>query len=295
MLDLRGLTRRFGAVTALEDVSLSVAPGEVLGLLGPNGAGKTTLMRFVMGVTSPDAGTARWEGRPIAEPQRRRFGYMPEERGLYPKMRLHDQLVYFGRLHGLGRREAAASSRRWLAALVLGDRARSRTDELSHGNLQRAQLAVALVHRPTLLVLDEPFSGLDPLWVDALGELMLEQAAGGATVVFSSHQLDLVERFCERVVILDRGRVVMAGRVEDLEARGPRRLRVVVDGVASCWWDGLGGVDVIEANGQGTLLGLDHDVDAQRVLAAAQVAGPVTHFAFEKVRLSQLFREAVSR
>jgi ABC-2 type transport system ATP-binding protein len=273
-----------------------VAPGELLGLLGPNGAGKTTLMRSVMGVTGLDAGRATWDGHPIGEDDRRGFGYMPEERGLYPKMRLHDQLVYFARLHGLARRPAATASAHWLETLDLADRARSRTDELSHGNLQRAQLAVALVHEPRLLVLDEPFSGLDPLWVDALGTLMVEQARRGAAVIFSSHQLDLVEQFCERVVVLDRGRVVLAGSVDDLATRGPRRLRVTVAGRNAAWTDGLTGVRVLaDDNGSGALLALEPEVDDQVVLTAALRAGPVTHFAFERIHLSQLFREAVGQ
>ena len=268
----------------------------MLGLLGPNGAGKTTLMRAVMGVTGLDAGEASWDGHPIGEDDRRGFGYMPEERGLYPKMRLYEQVVYFARLHGLARRSAAQAARAWLDVLELDDRARHRTDDLSHGNLQRAQLAVALVHDPRLLVLDEPFSGLDPLWVDTLGELMIERARGGAAVVFSSHQLDLVEQFCQRVVILDRGRVVMAGAVDELATRGRRRLRVTVTGTNGAWVRGVSGVEVLaDDNGAGTLLALASDVDDQQVLAAALGAGAVTHFAFERVRLSQLFREAVAR
>ena len=273
-----------------------MAPGEVLGLLGPNGAGKTTLMRAVMGVTGLDAGSATWNGRPIDEDDRRAFGYMPEERGLYPKMRLADQVVYFARLHGLARRVAQAAASHWLDVLELADRARNRSDELSHGNLQRAQLAVALVHEPRLLVLDEPFSGLDPLWVDALGELMIDQARQGAAVVFSSHQLDLVEQFCQRVVILDRGRVVLAGAVDELATRGRRQLRVAVAGADATWARALDGVEVLaDSNGAGALLALRPEVDDQRVLAAALEAGAVTHFAFERVRLSQLFREAVAR
>jgi ABC-2 type transport system ATP-binding protein len=268
----------------------------VLGLLGPNGAGKTTLMRAVMGVTGLDDGAAMWDAHTITEDDRRTFGYMPEERGLYPKMRLHDQVVYFARLHGMPRRAAVTASRRWLETLQLADRARNRTDELSHGNLQRAQLAVALVHDPTLLLLDEPFSGLDPLWVDRLGELMLEQARRGVAVVFSSHQLDLVEQFCQRVVILDRGSIVLSGTVEELATRGRRRLRVRVAGADGAWARDLTGVEVLaDSNGAGVLLALESDVDDQKVLAAALDAGAVTHFAFERVRLSQLFRETVGR
>ena len=193
MLELIDLTRRFGDVVALDAVSFVVPPGQIVGFLGPNGAGKTTAMRIVLGVLEPDRGEVRWRGRPADLSTRRRFGYMPEERGLYPKMRVLDQLVYLARLHGLSDADADASSRRSLATLGVEDRAGDRVEQLSLGNQQRVQLGVALVHDPEVLVLDEPFSGLDPTGVDVMSGVLAERAEQGVPVVFSSHQLELVE------------------------------------------------------------------------------------------------------
>jgi ABC-2 type transport system ATP-binding protein len=218
-----GLLKRYGRVLALDGCSLQVPPGHLVGLLGPNGAGKTTVMRTLFGLVVPDAGTVWWRGRPVDGRCWQRFGYMPEERGLYPGMRVREQIIYFGRLGGLSAGDAAAAADRWLGRLGLAGRGDSRIDRLSHGNQQRVQLAVALVHDPELVVLDEPFAGLDPIAVDALAALMHELCEAGTTVLFSSHQLDLVEHLCEDVVILDKGRVVLAGRLSELRARAPRR------------------------------------------------------------------------
>ncbi len=196
----------------------------MVGFVGPNGAGKTTAMRIVLGVLRPDAGQVRWREQRVDAEIRRRFGYMPEERGLYPKMRVLDQLVYLARLHGLTADDARAQAARMVEVLGVPERVKDKTESLSLGNQQRVQLAAALVHRPEVLVLDEPFSGLDPVGVDVLSGVLREQAEAGVPVVFSSHQLDLVERLCESVVLIDRGRVVADGRIADLRARDPRRL-----------------------------------------------------------------------
>lgn len=219
MLELVGLRHAYGATVALDGLSLTVEPGQVHGFVGPNGAGKTTAMRIALGLLRPAAGEVRWEGRPLDDAARRRFGYMPEERGLYPKMRLRDQLAWFGRIHGLGRREADRAAVALAERLGLGERLGARVEELSLGNQQRAQLAVALVHEPPLLVLDEPFSGLDPVGVDVLSEVLLERARAGVGVLFSSHQLELVERLCDTVTIINRGRAVAAGPPEGLARR----------------------------------------------------------------------------
>jgi ABC-2 type transport system ATP-binding protein len=187
-LELDGLTRRYGSLTALDHLSFSVSPGHVTGFLGPNGAGKTTTMRAVFGLTALDAGTIRWDGAPVRPPQRRRFGYLPEERGLYPGMRIGEQVEYFGRLHGMSPAAAAAGARAWLGRLGLGDRAADKVETLSQGNQQRVQLAVALVYDPDLLILDEPLSGLDPAGIDAMSEVLTEQARAGKCVLLSSHQ-----------------------------------------------------------------------------------------------------------
>ena len=223
MLEIDDLTKRFGDVVALNGASFSVAPGRIVGFLGPNGAGKTTTMRAIFGLVRPDRGEVRWMGKPVGPQERARFGYMPEERGLYPKMMVGDQLTYFAELSGMNGATARDATTRWLERLGLGDRAGARLEELSHGNQQRVQLAAAIVHDPELVVLDEPFSGLDPLGVESLAEMLVQTAATGVAVVFSSHQLDLVEDVCQDVVIIDHGRIVLAGVVDELKGASPRR------------------------------------------------------------------------
>jgi ABC-2 type transport system ATP-binding protein len=294
MLELDGLTRRFGDVVALDDLSFTVAPGELRGFLGPNGAGKTTAMRIVMGITSPDAGVVRFDGRELTREDRRGFGYMPEERGLYPRMTVRDQLVYLARLHDVPPVTARERADRWIARVGLGDRATDLISDLSLGNQQRVQLAAALVHAPRLLVLDEPFSGLDPLAVDVLSEVLRELASSGVGVVFSSHQLDLVEHLCETVAIVDAGRLVLEGQVTDLKRRGRDRLRIGVD-TDTAWWEGIAGTEVLERRGAVVTLALDADVASAPVVAEAQRAGALTHLSVDEPSLSELFRDAVRR
>jgi ABC-2 type transport system ATP-binding protein len=293
-LELDGLTRRYGALTALDDLSFSVSAGQVVGFLGPNGAGKTTTMRAVFGLTDLDSGTVRWNGAPVGQADRRRFGYMPEERGLYPAMLVGEQLEYLGRLHGMSAPDAQVATKAWLERLGVADRADSKVDSLSHGNQQRVQLAAALIHAPELLVLDEPLAGLDPTGIDAIGDVLVEQARSGCCVLFSSHQLDQVEDLCEAVTIIDHGRLVVTGRVDDLATSGPRRLVVRVEGDRDASWArGIAGVTVSEIDGGAARLVLDESVDSESVLRAAMGAGRVTGFAFERRRLSEVFREAL--
>ncbi len=293
-LRLEGLRRRYGATVALDGLSLSVPTGAVVGFLGPNGAGKTTAMRAVFGLVSLDAGQVTWQGRPVGAEERRRFGYMPEERGLYPGMRVGEQVEYLARLHGVPAERAFELTRHWLQVVGVADRADAKVEALSMGNQQRVQLAAALVHDPELLVLDEPLSGLDPAGVDAIGSVLVEQAAAGRGVLFSSHQLDLVEHLCEAVAIVDRGRLVAEGRVEDLTTSGSRRLVVRVEGDRQGRWaQGLPGVRVSQVQGGAVRLALQPGTDSQMVLRAAMAAGQVTEFGFERRRLSEVFREAV--
>jgi ABC-2 type transport system ATP-binding protein len=238
----------------------------------------------------------RWNGRVLDAEARRRFGYMPEERGLYPKMKVLEQLVYLARLHGLSRPDAARRAAETIEVLGVAERGKDRVEALSLGNQQRVQLAAALVHRPDVLILDEPFSGLDPVGVDALtGVLRTEAEERDVPVVFSSHQLDLVERLCDRVVLIDRGRIVAAGTIEELRSsRGRGRLRVQVAGAPDEWYDAIPGVRLVEATpNDGIVVELDDDVDEQRVLDLARAAGDVTHFSRERASLAELFREAV--
>jgi ABC-2 type transport system ATP-binding protein len=294
LLELEELRRTYGSLVALDDLSFSVPSGQVVGFLGPNGAGKTTTMRAIFGLTDLDAGVVRWDGIPVGRAQWKRFGYMPEERGLYPGMLVGDQVEYLGRLHGMSPNDAASATHKWLERLNIADRATSKVEALSHGNQQRVQLAAALVHEPDLLVLDEPLAGLDPTCIDAIGRVLVDQARAGCCVLFSSHQLDLVEDLCDQVIIIDHGRLVVTGSVDDLASHGARRLvvRVEADRAAE-WAHALPGVSVSEVSGGAARLVLADDVDSDVVLRAAMAAGRVTQFTFERRRLSEVFREAV--
>ena len=295
MLELIDLSRRFGDVVALDGVSFVVPEGSIVGFVGPNGAGKTTAMRIVVGVLGPDAGEVRWQGRTLDAVARRRFGYLPEERGLYPKMRVSDQLVYLARLHGLTPADAKRRVRQTTEVLGVAERAKDRVESLSLGNQQRVQLAAALVHEPDVLVLDEPFSGLDPVGVDALAGVLRRQCdERGVPVVFSSHQLELVERLCDAVVLIDQGRIVASGTIGELRAsRTARLLRVEVLGADDGWFGELPGVRLAERVSGGVVLELPEGFDEQRVLDLARASGDVVHFSRVKPTLSELFREVV--
>jgi ABC-2 type transport system ATP-binding protein len=295
-LELDGLQRRYGTVTALDGLTFSVPAGQVFGFLGPNGAGKTTTMRAIFGVATLDAGEIRWRGQPVDPVARRGFGYMPEERGLYPAMELLDQVAYFAQLHDLDGRAADRAARHWIERLGLSGRERTRVDALSHGNQQRAQLAVALVHDPQLLVLDEPFSGLDPGGIDDMSAILQERAAAGVTVLFSSHQLDLVEDICQQVAIIHHGQLVVAGPVAELRRGGRPRLAVRVAGDDGAGWAAglpgeLGSVDAVRPDGTAEIW-LSPGADSQVILDRARAAGAVEHFAYQDLSLSEVFRQA---
>jgi ABC-2 type transport system ATP-binding protein len=296
VLELRDLARRYGDVVALDGISFTVGTGQMFGFVGPNGAGKTTAMRIVLGVLAADRGEVRFRDAPVDFATRTRFGYMPEERGLYPKMRVRDQLVYMARLHGVDATAAVRAADRWIDTLGLSERAGDRVEALSLGNQQRVQLAAALVHDPELLVLDEPFSGLDPVGVDVLSGVLSGYAATGVPVVFSSHQLELVERLCEAVAIIKDGRLVASGPVEELRDRGTdeRHVRVAMQGVdGDGWLAAVPGARVKDHGARGTLVALD-EASPEAVLDAARAAGTVTYFSLERPTLTDLFREAVA-
>jgi ABC-2 type transport system ATP-binding protein len=294
VLEIVDLTKRYGAVVALDGATFAARRGRLVGFLGPNGAGKTTAMRCVFGLARPDGGEVRWDGRPIDRAARLRFGYLPEQRGLYPRMRVADQLSYFAQHHGLSSRAARGAANAWLDRFGLADRAKSKLEDLSHGNQQRVQLATALIHDPELLVLDEPFVGLDPLGIATMSQVLTERAKAGVAVLFSSHQLDLVEDLCEDVVIVSRGRIVANGPIDELKAgTGRRHLDVEVSGAGTAWLDGQFDVQVVERKGDLVRLLVGEAVDLDAILAAARAAGPVRRFSFGPPALSELFMEAV--
>ena len=292
MLALCAVSKRYDGVPALAHCSFQVRPGRLTGFVGPNGAGKTTAMRVIFGLVAPDAGTVAWCGHPVSDSDRRRFGYMPEERGLYPRMRVGDQLVFLGRLSGLSEATAEREADRWLEALGLGDRKRSRLDDLSHGNQQRVQLAAALVHGPELLVLDEPFSGLDPIAMEAMSALLIDIARGGGAVLFSSHQLDIVEHLCEDVVVINAGHVVLSGDLGKIRgATADRYLEVTVTGDPDRLLH-LTGTTVVAHDGDHVRLRVARTVDPVGLLDRLRV--DVVRLAYEPPTLSELFRAAVA-
>ncbi|MFT7836047.1 ATP-binding cassette domain-containing protein [Saccharothrix sp. BKS2] len=292
MLTVTAISRSFGDHRVLHDVTFEVRPGRMTGFLGANGSGKTTTMRIVLGVLAPHGGEVAWRGRPVREGERPSFGYMPEERGLYPKMAVGDQIAWLGRLHGLDRATARANTDRLLDRLDLADRAGDQLEALSLGNQQRVQIAAALVHDPEVLVLDEPFSGLDPIAVGVVLGVLRERAAAGVPVLFSSHQLALVEQLCDDVVIISGGRVTASGTREELRERyGTRRHELVVSSDAG-WVRDLPGVRVVELDGPRAVFELDGG-DDQDVLRAALERGAVRAFGPVVPTLDEIFKEAM--
>jgi ABC-2 type transport system ATP-binding protein len=296
MLSVESLTHRYADLTALGEVSFDLPAGRVCGFLGPNGAGKTTAMRAIMGLVRPTEGRVRWRSQSVDAAVRRRFGYMPEERGLYPKMTVRDHVVYLARAHQQRPAAARTLADEWIERMGLSERAGDRVEQLSLGNQQRVQLAAALVHEPELLVLDEPFSGLDPIGVTTMSAVLHERAAAGTAVLFSSHQLDLVEDLCESVVVLDRGRVVLQGAVDALKRSDPPRYRVETDADTASALRGLPGVQLLPpASGSCVTVEVRSEDEEQAVLDAAQRAGRLRHFSRALPSLSQLFADAVAR
>ncbi len=292
MLSVRNISKRYGDVVALRDVSFDVAPGRITGFLGRNGAGKTTTMRTVFGLVQPETGAVTYDGAPITQEMRLRFGYMPEERGLYPRMKVRDQLIYLAKLSGMSAPDAGASVDRWLEVFGLGDRAGAKVEELSHGNQQRIQLAAAIIHEPEVLVLDEPFSGLDPIGVDSLSSVLADFSARGAAILFSSHQLDLVEHICEDVAIVNDGEIVVQGRLEAIrEDATYRRVEIWVDGVL--WDPPVHGAHRVRAGGRTHHI-VDADIHVETILGLAREAGQITRFSYEPPSLSDIFNEAVA-
>ncbi len=290
-LQLHSISRSFGGRQVLKEVSFGVAPGRLTGFVGGNGAGKTTTMRIILGILAADSGQVTWRGVPLKRAARQRFGYMPEERGLYPKATVREQVIYLGRLNGLTREAAARNTASLLERVGLAERADDRLETLSLGNQQRAQIAAALVHDPEVLILDEPFSGLDPLAVDTMLDVLREYADRGAPVLFSSHQLDVVERLCDDLVIIADGTIRAAGNREELRARYSRpRYEVVLDGDAG-WLRDQPGVALVDLDGERAVFDLASGADDQEVLRAALARGPVRAFRPITPSLTEIFRE----
>ncbi|WP_020111491.1 ABC transporter ATP-binding protein [Rhodococcus sp. 114MFTsu3.1] len=293
-LTIDNISKRYGDKIALDSLKFDVHPGELFGFVGSNGAGKTTTMRITLGVLSADSGQVLLGGKPVDLDVRRTIGYMPEERGLYPKMKVGPQLAYLAELHGLSPSDAKSAVGTWTERLGISERLNDTVDALSLGNQQRVQLAAALVHDPAVLVLDEPFSGLDPVAVDVMSDVLREKASSGVPVIFSSHQLDLVQRLCDRVGIIAAGSMKAVGTVDELRGSGDAQLEVHAPNAQPGWADGIEGARAVSHSAGRTLLSIAPGTDDQAILRAALATGPVHEFSFHKPSLSDLFREAVA-
>ena len=291
-LEVDGLSKSYGEVRALDGVSFRVQAGEIFGFVGSNGAGKTTAMRIMLGVLRPDAGQVRWNGQLVDLNVRRHIGYMPEERGLYPRMKVAEQLTYLARLHGLDKARARQAMEHWTEVLGVAARRNDAVEKLSLGNQQRVQLASALVHDPQILVLDEPFSGLDPVAVDVMSGVLRDQAARGVPVIFSSHQLDLVERLCDRVGIISAGRLVANGSIDELRTTEVRQWQLVLEPGAT--WKQADAVGAVEV-GPGKWVVEARDAKAaQALLKSAMKDATVAEFTPVRPSLTDLFRDVVN-
>ena len=289
MLTVRGISRSFGDHKVLDEVSFDVRPGRMTGFLGANGSGKTTTMRIVLGVLAAHGGTVSWQGTEVGPQNRPDFGYMPEERGLYPKMKVRDQITWLARLHGMDRETAQRNTDALLEDLELTERAGDRLEELSLGNQQRVQIAAALVHDPALLILDEPFSGLDPIAVETVLDVLRKRAASGVPVLFSSHQLAIVERLCDDVVIISKGRIAAAGSRDELRSRHSTSRYEIVVAQDAGWVRDVPGVTILELDGPCAVF----EAEPQQVLAEAVRRGEVRSFTPVVPTLDEIFREVI--
>ena len=298
MIEIAGVSRSYGTRRVLDDVNFTVESGRMTGFVGGNGAGKTTTMRIILGVLAADLGSVYLNGVPITAADRARFGYMPEERGLYPKMPVLEQLVYLARLHGMEAGAARSSATALLERLGLAERAKDTLESLSLGNQQRAQIAAALVHEPIALVLDEPFSGLDPMAVEVVLGVLRDYADRGAPVLFSSHQLDIVERLCDDVVVIGDGRIRAHGSRESLRAAhtgSTFELELAGPSADAGWVRELPSIAVTHLDGGFARFEADSTEAAQAVLARAVAEAGTTVRSFSPVTpsLAEIFTEVV--
>ncbi len=296
-LQINGLTKTFGDVRALDNVTFGVEPGQVFGFLGANGAGKTTAMRIVLDILRADSGTVTWQGRPAAEVPRRTFGYLPEERGLYPRMKVLEQLVFFAGLYGVPGRVAADEVRAWLARFRVPEYADRRAEELSKGNQQKIQFIAAILHDPDVLIMDEPFSGLDPVNVALLKSAFVEMRDRGKTLIFSTHQMETVEELCDAVAIIDAGHLVANGATLDVKRSiGKRVVRLGVEDGELPWLGELEGVRVTRSGRDYAEIQVVPTRDPETILAEALARHErVTLFEIADPSLEQVFVELVGR
>ena len=293
MLSIRNVTKRFDGIVAVDDLSFDIPEGCIFGFLGPNCAGKTTTMRMILDIIRPDSGTITWRGLPVSEEVRRRFGYLPEERGLYQKMKVGDELLFFARLLGLDSLTAGRKVGEWLERFGIDDRRNSRIEELSRGNQQKVQVITALLHEPELALLDEPFTALDPINAELLEEELRTIRDAGKTVVLSSHRMEQVEELCDNIAIISHGRLKLEGGVAEIRDRAVRRILNVR--TASGRVKGAEDLPLVPLEGGRDYLrfSLRPDADPQAVLAALMEREQIQLFSLERPSMQEIFIAAV--
>jgi len=290
LVDVRKSYGDFQAVTAL---SMSVPPGSIFGLLGPNGAGKTTTIRMIMDIVAPDGGQVLTFGHPRTADDLRKIGYLPEERGLYRKMTVADQLIFLGEIRGLSRRDVQARIARWLERVELGSWAKKKVEELSKGMQQKIQLIGTLLHEPEILILDEPFSGLDPLNQEMFKELLAEYRREGRCILFSTHGMELAEKMCDHICLISHGRAILAGELKAIKRQvSGNSYRLVADGDLAAL-AGVAGIDQVLPGEDGAKLFLRPEADGAQVLRDIVGRVAVREFRSEEPELEEIFMKAV--
>ena len=292
---LENVTKRFGDFTAVDDLTLSVGKGTMYGFLGANGAGKTTTFRIILGLLNANEGRITWNGKPISYATSPEIGYLPEERGLYPKMKVEEQLIFLAQLRGMKKPDAKVAMNKWLERMEITHYANKKVEELSKGNQQKIQVVASLMHNPQLLILDEPFSGLDPVNVEMLKEAIIEFRNEGATIVFSSHRMDHVEELCEQLSIIDKGKQIVSGTLRDVKRSfGKQNVRINSDNDLSLL-DSIAGVTSVHKSIEGALYQVESEMVADNLLTEALKSGPIRHFAIEEPSLQDIFIEKVGK
>jgi len=294
-LQIENVTKKFGNFTAVKDLSMRVNQGSMYGFLGANGAGKTTTFRMILGLLDSTEGSITWNGKPITYANSTHIGYLPEERGLYPKMKVEDQLIYLGQLRGMKKNDAKTASYKWLERFEIPHYAGKKVEELSKGNQQKIQVIASLLHKPTLMILDEPFSGLDPVNVELLKKAILDVQKEGATIVFSSHRMDHVEELCEHLSIMHHGEAIVNGSLRDVKRGfGRQNVRLKADFDLSFLQE-IEGVTSYKQTIEGGIFQIAEERIAHELLGSALSKGDIRHFAIEEPSLQDIFIAKVGK
>ncbi|MGG0669689.1 ABC transporter ATP-binding protein [Lederbergia citrisecunda] len=294
-LQIENVTKRFGDFTAVDQLNLTVDKGSMYGFLGANGAGKTTTFRMILGLLNANEGQITWNGKTISYATSPEIGYLPEERGLYPKMKVEDQLIFLGELRGMKKADAKKAIDYWLERFEVSQNKNKKVEELSKGNQQKIQVIAALMHDPKLLILDEPFSGLDPVNVEMLKKAITDFRNNGATILFSSHRMDHVEELCERLSIIHRGKQIVSGSLRDVKRSfGRQNVRIRSDHDLTNL-DNVRGVISVAHSVEGAIFQIEDEEVANDLLSAALQAGPIRHFEIEEPSLQDIFIAKVGK